>query len=46
LGTVEVLLPPHAASTDAAASTDVLRMILDDLLLFCFRDLAMFVLCL
>jgi hypothetical protein len=44
LGTLEVLSPPHAASTDTAASTDVFRMILDDLLRFCFRDVPMFIL--
>ncbi|HMH88974.1 MAG TPA: hypothetical protein VK523_10025 [Steroidobacteraceae bacterium] len=44
VGTEEVSLP-QAASTDTAASTDVFRMILDDLLRFWFRDLAMFILC-
>jgi len=44
LGTVEVPLPPQAASTDTAASADVFRTILDDLLRFCFGDLAMFIL--
>jgi len=43
LGTVEVS-PPHAASTDTAASTDVFRMTLDDLPSFCFRDVPMFIL--
>jgi len=42
VGTVEESLP-QAASTDTAASTDVFRMILDDLLRFCFGDLAMFI---
>jgi hypothetical protein len=45
LGTVDVSLL-HAASTDTAASTDVFRTTLDDLLRFCFRDVAMFILCL
>jgi hypothetical protein len=44
VGALEVSLP-QAASTDTAASTDVFRMILDDLLRFCFGDLAMFILC-
>jgi hypothetical protein len=44
VGTVEVPLPLQAANTETAASTDVLRMILDDLLRFCFRDVAMFIL--
>ncbi|HEV7356824.1 MAG TPA: hypothetical protein VGN99_02435 [Steroidobacteraceae bacterium] len=46
LGTVDVSLPLHAANTDAAASTDVFRTTLDDLLRFCFRNVAMFILCL
>jgi hypothetical protein len=41
---VELSLP-QAASTDTAASTDVFRTILDELLRFCFRDLAIFILC-
>jgi hypothetical protein len=45
VGTVEVLLPPHAASIDAAASTEVFRTILDDFCRFCFRNVAMFILC-
>jgi hypothetical protein len=45
LGTVEVS-PPQADNTDTAASTDVFRMILDDLLRFCVRGVAMFILCL
>ena len=45
VGAVELSLP-QAASTDTAASTDVFRMILDELLRFSFRDLAMFILCL
>jgi len=44
VGAVELSLP-QAASTDTAASTDVFRMILDELLRFSFRDLAMFILC-
>jgi hypothetical protein len=44
VGAVEVSLPPQAASTDTAASTEVFRMRFDDLLRFWFRDLAMFIL--
>jgi hypothetical protein len=46
VGAEEVSLLLHAANTDTAASTDVFRMTLDDLLRICFRDLAMFILCL